>query len=55
MTPAGATALVVPVTVAVKITEPPRTKVPGADVSTTLGVPGPTIVEEEEATTPTAL
>ena len=54
ITPFGAAAPVVPVTVAVKITEPPRV---GAleDVNTTLGVAVTTVVEPADATAATAL
>ena len=53
--PTGATAFVVPVTVAVNTTEPPRIKMLGAEVRTTLGVPAETVVVEPAATAPTEL
>ena len=53
--PAGAVALVVPITVAVKTTEPPSVRVLGAEERTTLGVALATVVVEAEETTPTAL
>ena len=55
MTPAGATALVVPVTVAVKTIELPRTKVLGVEVRTTVGVVTATVVVDADATAPTAM
>ena len=54
ITPAGAAALADPVTVAVKVTEPPRVGVE-ALVRTTVGVAAATVVEVVDATTPTAL
>lgn len=54
ITPAGAAALALPVTVAVKVTEPPRVGVELL-VRTTVGVAAATVVALVEATTPTAL
>ena len=54
ITPAGAAAFALPVTVAVKVTEPPRVGVEVL-VRTTVGVAAATTVEVVDATTPTAL
>ena len=54
MTPAGATALVVPVTVATKVIVLPRVGVP-VDVSTTFAVALETVVVDADATAPTAM
>ena len=53
--PLGASALAVPVTVAVKSSEPPSDGLAGATVSTTVGRASATVVVDEEATAPTAL
>jgi hypothetical protein len=54
VTPEGAAAPLEPVTVAVKMTEPPRVGAP-EEVSTTVGIIELTVVELVEATTATAL
>jgi hypothetical protein len=53
--PLGARALAVPVTVAVKSSEPPSVGLAGLTVSTTVGRASATVVVDEEATAPTAL
>ena len=55
ITPAGAIALVVPVTVAVKTIEPPKVRVLGVEVRRIVGVAGATVVAEADATAPTAM
>ena len=52
--PLGAAELFDPVTVSVKITDPPRVKAPDDDKATT-GVAVATVVDEEEATAAIAL
>ena len=47
--------MVVPVTVAVKTIELPRTKVLGVEVRTTVGVVTATVVVDADATAPTAM
>ena len=54
ITPAGATALVVPVTVATKVIVLPKVGVP-VEVRTTVGVAAATRVVEADATAPTAM
>lgn len=55
ITPAGAAAFVVPVTVAVKVTAPPRVKVEAEELITIVGVPRATVVAVVELTVETEL
>jgi hypothetical protein len=53
--PAGATALREPVTVAVKVTAPPKVKVEAEEVIAMVGAPSATVVEVEELVVETEL